>query len=138
MSFKKILSKAEMRNILGNDIGDDIRKYRDEKCLTQAYMANELGIGQSAYQKIESGDSKVTIERLMQIANILGKSIEVFLDKDQGMKSPTETKSSISLTKSELLQKVILQQEKRIVELEEKVKRKDQKIEELKSMLVSK
>ncbi len=138
MSFKKILSKAEMRNILGNDIGDDIRKYRDEKCLTQAYMANELGIGQSAYQKIESGDSKISIERLKQIANILGKSIEVFLDKDQGMKSPTETKSSISLTESELLQKVILQQEKRIVELEEKVKRKDQKIEELKSMLVSK
>ncbi len=132
---KKLLTNGEMKAIVGNDIGDDLRKYRDEKCLTQAYMAKELGIGQSAYQKIESGDSKVSIERLKQIADVLGKPIDVFLNKHQNNKSLAEKESPITFTENELLQKVILQQEKRIEELEEKVKRKDKKIEELKLML---
>ncbi|MEJ5993087.1 helix-turn-helix transcriptional regulator [Pedobacter sp. Du54] len=67
-----------------------MRKYRDEKCLTQSYMANELGIGQSAYQKIEAGESKVSIERLKQIADILGKPLEVFLNKEQDNRSLAE------------------------------------------------
>lgn len=132
---KKLLSRAEMRDVVAYDISDNIRKYRDEKCFTQSYMANELGIGQSAYQKIESGESKVSIERLKQIAEILGKSLESFLNKEQDNRSLAEKESPITFTENVLLQKIILQQEKRIEELEEKVKRKDNKIEELKLAL---
>ena len=136
MFFKKnLLSRAEMRKVLTYDISDDIRKYRDEKCLTQSYMANELGIGQSAYQKIESGDSKVSIERLKQISDILGKPIDAFLNKDEYNKPLAERESPSTFTENELLQKIIIQQEKRIEELEEKVKRKNNKIEELKAKL---
>lgn len=135
---KKLLSKAEMRAIVADNLSDDIRKYRDEKCLTQSYMANQLGIGQSAYQKIESGDSRVSIERLRQIATILGKPIEAFLNNDKNSKSLTEKESPNTFTENELLQKIILQQEKRIEELEEKVKRKNDKIDELKLMLITK
>lgn len=60
-------------------LGGDIRKYRDEKCYTQEYMAEQLGIGQSAYYKIDSGIAKVTLERLNDIANILEKTLELFL-----------------------------------------------------------
>ncbi len=132
---KKLLSRAEMRDVVAYDISDNIRKYRDEKCFTQSYMSNELGIGQSAYQKIESGDSKVSIERLKQIAEILGKPMGAFLDKEQDSRSLAEKESPITFTENVLLQKIILQQEKRIEELEEKVKRKDNKIEELKLAL---
>ena len=131
----KKLTRAEMKTVAAYDISDVIRKCRDEKCLTQSYMANELGIGQSAYQKIESGDSKVSIERLKQIADILGKPIDAFLNKDQYNKSLAERESPNTFTENELLQKIILQQEKRIEELEEKVKRKNNKIEELKAKL---
>ena len=101
-------------------------------------MANELGIGQSAYQKIESGDSKVSIERLKQIADILGRSVENFLVKDEKTNQKIENSNiGVNITKAEheLTQKIILQQEKRIEELEGKVARKDAKIEELKSTL---
>lgn len=111
----------------------NIRKYRNEKCLTQEYMANELGIGQSAYQKIETGEVSLSMDRLLQIAAILGKPIEAFIgdgtDPNQGNLNNGNTKEI------ELMQKMILQQEKRIEELEAKVERKNAKIEELKQVL---
>ncbi len=136
MLFKKgLLSRAEMKKVVAYDVSDDIRKFRDEKCLTQSYMASELGIGQSAYQKIEAGDSRVSIERLKEIADILGKPLEAFLNKELDNRSLAEKESPITFTENVLLQKIICQQEKRIEELEEKIKRKNSKIEELKLLL---
>lgn len=101
-------------------------------------MANELGIGQSAYQKIESGDTKISMERLKQIADILGRPLASFLTKEQDNRRFAENLAPITLTESVLLQKINFQQEKRIEELEEKIKRRDRKIEELKLMLALK
>jgi transcriptional regulator with XRE-family HTH domain len=115
------LQKSEMKAISGGDI----RKYRDEKCYTQAYMANELGIGQSAYQKIESGEVKISMERLVLIASILNKPLEAFLKSEDHVKpnSPLiEETVVVSKREWSLMQKVILQQEQRIEELEEKLK----------------
>lgn len=72
------LSRSEMKSIFGN-CGDYIRRYRDELCLSQDYMASKLGISQSTYQKIETGVVNITKERLVEIAEILGKQIEDFV-----------------------------------------------------------
>lgn len=69
-----------MREVFGN-AGDDIRQARDEKCYSQAYMANQLGNTQSAYYKIEAGAVKITIDCLEQISDILGKPIAAFTQK---------------------------------------------------------
>lgn len=123
-----------MKEVFG-DIGESIRKFRDEKCYTQDFMANRLGITQSAYYKIESGVVKIKTERLIQIAEILGKPIEAFLAKVK-YEEPfiNEQKVYISLSELELLQKTITQQEKRIKEIEDKIVRKDKKIDELKQL----
>lgn len=125
------LKKDEMRAVQSNNI----RKYRNEKCYTQEYMASELGIGQSAYQKIESGEVNLSTERLVQIASILGKSVEAFIKDGQLTQEQNRLQGDSIPKEIELMQKIILQQEKRIEELEAKVARKNLKIEELKLAL---
>jgi transcriptional regulator with XRE-family HTH domain len=49
----------------------NIRKTRADKNYTQDYMAAKLSISQNAYSKIELGYSKITLNRLFQIATIL-------------------------------------------------------------------
>ncbi|RBQ02635.1 helix-turn-helix domain-containing protein [Pedobacter miscanthi] len=54
------------KNVAGN-----IRKIREYRDYTQDYLAAKLKISQNAYSKIELGYSKLTIDRLFQIAAIL-------------------------------------------------------------------
>jgi len=54
------------KNVAGN-----IRKIREYRDYTQDYLAAKLKISQNAYSKIELGYSKLTIDRLFQIAIIL-------------------------------------------------------------------
>ncbi len=58
--------KAEVRAVAGN-----IRKVREYRNYTQDYLAAKLEISQNAYSKIELGYSKITLDRLFQIALIL-------------------------------------------------------------------
>lgn len=49
----------------------NIRDLREEQNMTQAAMAEKLGMSETGYAKIERGESGVRIERLEQIAQIL-------------------------------------------------------------------
>ncbi|WAC42684.1 helix-turn-helix domain-containing protein [Pedobacter sp. SL55] len=86
-----------------------MRRYRDERCLSQEYMASKLGISQSTYQKIETGRVNVTKERLIEIANILGKEMEDFL--------PNSRKNTIDKSDIDALKEIIALQATEIKEL---------------------
>lgn len=58
--------KKEMQRI-----AHQIRKVREHKNLSQEYLASKIGISQNAYSKIELGYSKITLDRLFHIANLL-------------------------------------------------------------------
>jgi DNA-binding Xre family transcriptional regulator len=63
-----------MKEVLENKIRSvavNIRKIRESKDYTQDYLAVKLAISQNAYSKIELGYTKITVERLFQIAQIL-------------------------------------------------------------------
>ena len=131
------LTRKEMKLIQCND---EIRRYRNEICYTQEYMATRLRITQSTYQRIESGEIKISMDRLLEISRILGKPIEAFLHNSTNLTSDIKTKEdneSILINKREwlLMLNVLEQQEARIKELEAKVLRKDHKIDELKLQL---
>jgi transcriptional regulator with XRE-family HTH domain len=49
----------------------NIRKVREYRNYTQEYLAMKLDISQNAYSKIELGYTKITLERIFQIASIL-------------------------------------------------------------------
>ena len=52
-------------------VAGNIRKIREFRDYTQDYLAAKLNISQNAYSKIELGYSKITLERLFAISNIL-------------------------------------------------------------------
>ncbi len=65
-------------------ISQKIKKLRELKNLTQLHMAKKLGVSQSAYSKIELGESEVTYSRLEKISEVLGmKPEEVIAFNDQ-------------------------------------------------------
>lgn len=53
----------------------NIRDIREDQGLTQAQMAEKLNLSVEGYAKIERGSSQVKIDRLEQIACVLGISI---------------------------------------------------------------
>ncbi len=52
-------------------VATNIRRKREALNYTQEYLAAKLKISQNAYSKIELGYTKITVERLFQIAEIL-------------------------------------------------------------------
>lgn len=64
-------------------IATAIRKKREQKNYTQEYLAYKLNISQNAYSKIELGYTKITVERLFQIGDVLEISAGELLDADR-------------------------------------------------------
>lgn len=60
-----------MLNVRIKAVTVNIRNKREKLNYTQEYLAAKLGISQNAYSKIELGYTKITVERLFQIAEIL-------------------------------------------------------------------
>ncbi|MNS36482.1 helix-turn-helix domain-containing protein [Solitalea canadensis] len=65
-----------------NETGYLIRKYRDEKRYSQEFIANSLEMGQSAFQKLESGETTLSFERLIKISILLEEPIDSFISSD--------------------------------------------------------
>lgn len=59
---------------------DKIKDTRKKRGYSHDNMATELQISQAAYTKIEKGETKLTVERLYEIATILNVSIVDILD----------------------------------------------------------
>lgn len=114
MNAKK-LTKSEMKDIFS---AQDLRKYRDEQCLSQEYMANLLDINQSTYQRIEAGKIKLSIDHIVKLTTIFNKSLQRF----------SESEFTIDV---QHMKNTINHLEKMIELLEEKISLKDLKIEEL-------
>jgi len=65
-----------MINIM-NAIGTRIRKIREERGIKQEYIAEEMGITQSSYGRLEKDDNRLTATKLMKISEILNISVSV-------------------------------------------------------------
>lgn len=59
-----------------------LRYYREKKEYTQEDLAEELGIDAVNYGRIERGQTKLTIERLFKIAEILDFDISDFFENE--------------------------------------------------------
>lgn len=60
------------------DVGTKLRKLRLEKEFTQEFVANELDVSQPTYNKIESGNGKVTIDKIEKICKLYDVSPDHF------------------------------------------------------------
>jgi transcriptional regulator with XRE-family HTH domain len=57
-------------------IGNKIKKIRELRNFTQKYLADELSLSQSAYSKIEMGETEITYARLEKIAAVFEMKLE--------------------------------------------------------------
>lgn len=60
-------------------VGENIRKARKDRGLTQKAMADKMGISQQIISQIEKGRHNVSILTIKRIARVLGKDVEVTL-----------------------------------------------------------
>ena len=72
-----------MLNYRAKAVAAKIRSKRIELNYTQEYLAAKLNISQNAYSKIELGYTKITVERLFQIADILETDIIELLNVEK-------------------------------------------------------
>jgi len=61
------------------NIGNNIKQIRELRNYSQEYVAQELGISQSSYARIESGTIVPKIDRLQRIAEILDIDVSFLL-----------------------------------------------------------
>lgn len=61
---------------------EKIAQHRNRKGYTYENMADELELTPAAYRKIETGETKLTVERLFKISAILETPISEFLQID--------------------------------------------------------
>ena len=61
-------------------IGFNIRRIREQKGFSQEYLASQLNISQASYARLENETTKITIDRLYQIAKILNTEITDFFN----------------------------------------------------------
>ena len=102
---------------------ENIQRIRGEKRISQAEMAEKLGIAQNNYGKIERGITELTVERLYKIAEILGSSPSELLGLE-----------NLKLEESKENKK-IEDLEKRIEELDDRIKDKESIISHKESIL---
>ncbi len=73
-------------------VGLRIRKVRESKGYSQEYVANLLNISQASYARLENQITKITLDRLFKIAEILETSVVEFFDSERcsPVNSPTQ------------------------------------------------
>ena len=105
---------------------EKIAQYRNRKGYTYENMADELELTPAAYRKIETGETKLTVERLFRIYAILESTINEFFEIDKN----TFVQNNYS-NESVFQQKIenFYQENKEITE--QLIKAKDQLIEQL-------
>ena len=62
-------------------VGNKIRTLRDIKGYSQEDMAREMNITASAYSKLERDETEMTLNRLVEIAKILGVDTQTISKK---------------------------------------------------------
>jgi transcriptional regulator with XRE-family HTH domain len=112
----------------------NIKKIRRFKNMTQGDVSKQLSISAQAYSKIESGETRLDTDRLQQIAEILGVTVQdiyEFEQNDSNMQSKyNKLNPMVKVVKStvapdvdivELLEKTIEEQKNEILFLRNQI-----------------
>ncbi|MEH6305745.1 helix-turn-helix transcriptional regulator [Olivibacter sp. CPCC 100613] len=92
-----------------------IKSHRKAKGLSQGEMANRLNIVLKTYQNIESGITRLDIERLKQIANLIDLNLSTVFNRSTDVISEKNTEK-------ELYNKLLIEKETYITKLENDIK----------------
>ena len=60
-------------------IGENTRKYRERAGLTQAALAEQVGVGTAFISRVERGQKRMRIDTMMAVAQALNVSVDLLL-----------------------------------------------------------
>ncbi|MEW5816437.1 MAG: helix-turn-helix transcriptional regulator [Spirochaetota bacterium] len=66
------------------EIGDKIREFRKQRNVTQAELAERINVSFQQVQKYEKGKTRISLQRLITIANALQIPVSAFFEDYQG------------------------------------------------------
>jgi transcriptional regulator with XRE-family HTH domain len=64
-------------------VSDRLKKVRLEKNLSQDFLAKKLAITQKAYSKIENNETKLNVDVLQRVSEVMDVPIETFFNNSQ-------------------------------------------------------
>ena len=64
-------------------VADRLKKARLEKNISQDFLAKKLGITQKAYSKIENNETKLNVDVLQRVSEVMDVPIETFFKNSQ-------------------------------------------------------
>jgi transcriptional regulator with XRE-family HTH domain len=85
---------------MSKDIGTLIREMRKAAGMSQMRLADKIGVSYQQVQKYEKGASKLSVPRLMQIAEVFNVPVTAFLE-DKAMKAAESQAAFSNLTDDE-------------------------------------
>lgn len=91
-----------------NDIGSKIRELRKLAGMSQMRLADKIGVSYQQVQKYEKGASKLSVPRLMQIADVFGVPPESFLYGDSYDPKKIKNPSQNVLEEEEMAMLILL------------------------------
>lgn len=94
------------------EIGERIRTCRLRKCLTQAQVANQLGVSNVYVSKLERGITKINLETTFRLTEILDSSLSHLLSGTCSTQNPLDSQimesiSCLSSTEKRLIHKLL-------------------------------
>ena len=122
------MEKEKIENVI-----QKITVLRSKKGYTYENMANELFITAAAYRKIETGETKLSLERLFKISEVLQESVSSLLEAaEENIFNQTNSENTIG---NQYQQRIgyFYQENKEVYE--KLLKSKDEQIELLKGLL---
>ena len=119
-------------------VPERLKKIRVEKNISQDYLAKKLGFTQKAYSKIENNETKLNVDVLLKISEVLDIPIESFFrDTLQPILNDfsNRTGGDNVMYKNNSVEKIEELYNKIIIAKDEIIKSKQNEIDTLKSLI---
>src|SRR5688500_12439852 len=106
--------------------GQKLRVYREFRNYSQEYIAEKLGITQNAYSRIETNQTRITADRLRQIADILSVPLSCLLSDNEpelSFGNVSSDKHMVELLEhtQRLYDQIIRTKDEKIISLEDEI-----------------
>lgn len=77
----KSFNEAGESNTISKTVGQRIKSVRRCLGITQRELGSMIGLTFQQVQKYENGSNRISIDRLVEIANVLNTKVTIFLDE---------------------------------------------------------
>lgn len=106
--------------------GQKLRVYREFRNYSQEYIAEKLGITQNAYSRIETNQTRLSADRLRQIADILTIPLSYLLSDSEpelnfGNGTNDKHMNELIVQTTRLYDQIIRTKDEKIVALEDEI-----------------